>query len=96
MKIELMIDGEKKRFKAPRVKGRMLRKTFELNSELASGVVDAETLDKVVEHICDVFENKFTIDQFYDGLYADEIYEVIQDVFEKIVNPKGVKGDQKN
>ncbi len=89
--------GNEQSYKAPRVRGRMLRETFKLNAKLTQdGVIGEDTLDEMVEHVCDVFDNQFSVDDFYDGLYGDEILTEIQNVLKAVINPDGNSGGAKN
>lgn len=86
MNIELLIDGKKKNFKLPSfIPGRMVRKAVTFTKMDLNDVSD-EMLDDLVEYVANVYGDKFTIDEFYDGIDARIMLDVIGDTIQGIVN----------
>lgn len=72
LKITLNIKGEEKTFTPTFISGRVFRNTLKL-AKIDVNKVDENMSDEFAKYICDVFGNKFTIDEFYDGIDAREI-----------------------
>lgn len=85
LKIKLVIDEEEKVFTAPFIRARMYRRALELMKEYDLETnMSLEALDALVEFTAEVFGNKFTDEQLYDGFPGpelnDKLIEVIQAV----------------
>lgn len=86
MNIELLINGEKKTFKLPSfIPGRMVRRAASFTKMDLDNISD-EHLDQMVEYVVNVYGDKFTIDEFYDGIDAREMMDVIANSIQGIVN----------
>lgn len=86
MNIELLINGEKKTFKLPSfIPGRMIRKAVSF-TKMDLNNIDEEGLDELIEYVTNVYGDKFTIDEFYDGIDARQMMDVIGDTITFIVN----------
>lgn len=81
MKLELQIDGENKIFTTPFVSGRHFRKVMEYDEQIDYSDVNVEQTDELVGFVCDVFDNQFTVDQFYDGIPSHKVISTVSDVF---------------
>ena len=57
----------KKTFIAPEIKGRMLRRAIEFQ-KIDESTFDVTVLDNLVDFIVELFGNKFTVDDVYDGI----------------------------
>ena len=71
-------EGTGKEYIQDFISGRMFRRTIAMQS-IMKGEVTEETLDGLVSFVVDLFEKQFTSDQFYDGIAADKLIEVIMD-----------------
>lgn len=93
MQIKLMIGEEEKSFVAHFVKGRILRRAFELNKKFET-MDQLEQLDSLVAFVCEVFGDQFTPDQVWDGLPLETIFPEVQGIFNEVVEKatSGVKG----
>jgi hypothetical protein len=86
MNIELMIEGKKKNFKLPSfIPGRMVRKAVSFTKMDLTNISE-EDLDDLVEFVANVYGDKFTIDDFYDGIDSREMLKVLGYTIEFIVN----------
>lgn len=81
MKLELMIDGEKKIFIAPTVYGRAYRKLLEYDQTIDYSMMGTDDYDELIGFACNVFGDQFTVDQFWDGVPSHEIMSTLIDVF---------------
>jgi aspartate ammonia-lyase len=86
MNIELMINSKKKTFKLPSfIPGRLIRKaTAFTNMDLTR--ISENDLDEMVQYVVEVYGNQFTLDDFYDGIDARIMLNVIGEVINFIVN----------
>ena len=76
----------KKTFIAPEIKGRMLRKAIEFR-KITQNNFDETTLDSLVSFITELFGNKFSVDDVYDGILikklVPELYRCVNEVVEQ-------------
>jgi hypothetical protein len=93
MKIALLINNEEKTFTVPFVKARMFRRALEINKKYDLDNVDVETLDILVSYVVELFNNQFTIDEFYDGIPADKLISTITDCINKVIDAVGENKD---
>ena len=75
---------EKKLFVTTNIKARIVRKALELKKEVSLGAESEslETLDKLVDFTCEVYKNKFTRDELYDGLDANLLFKTLVSTME--------------
>lgn len=86
MKIELIIDGKKKSFQFPSfIAGRLVREAVAF-TKMDLTNIDEEGLDKMVGYVVNVYGNKFTLDDFYDGIDARHLMDVLGDTILSVVN----------
>lgn len=99
MQLKLMVDDKEKIYVAHQVKGRMLRRAFELNKKL-NEMEELDQLDALVAFVCEVFNDQFTPDMVWDGLNLETVFTEVQGIFNQVVDiaTSGVKGgaDPKN
>jgi hypothetical protein len=95
MQIKLMINEEEKTFLAHFVKGRILRRAFEINKKLKD-VDELEMLDTLVEFACEVFKDQFSPDDVYDGLELEDLVPVVKGVLDEVVDKatKNIQGGE--
>lgn len=87
--IVLKKDGKEERFVSPEfVPGGLFRRAADVAELIENNAVTSDDLDAVIGFVCDVFENKFTIDEFEDGIDArkmiDTLYGVVNFVLGNI------------
>lgn len=81
MKIELLIDGQERIFTTNFISGRFFRKVMEFDESIDYSDISVKETDKLIGFICDVFDNQFTVDEFYDGIASNEVISTISDTF---------------
>ncbi|MEY8762475.1 MULTISPECIES: phage tail assembly chaperone G [Clostridium] len=80
-----------KTYVMPKVKTRMLRKAIEINENIDFSNMKTKDLDGLVDFIVDLYGNKFSRDNFYDGLDADKLIETLNNSINGIVGNLGNK-----
>ena len=83
MKITIKIDGKDKEFKTDFISARMFRKSEELGQRHKNK--EEVELDEIVDFIVQVFNNKFSMDDFYDGVDVSDIFPIFLDTNKKIM-----------
>lgn len=94
MKIKLeIINNEEvqiKEFSTIRMRGRALKRMLEITDVMEkaekSGVFTQEHYDLMCEFICEMYGNKFSIDELLDGMDLEEIYPTFMKLNEEIGN----------
>jgi len=72
MNLTLEIDGKLKKFGKPKkVKGRAYLRYLEMKQYVDFNNPTPDEFDEIVQMICEAYDNKFTIDEFYDGCFID-------------------------
>jgi hypothetical protein len=78
LSITLKIDGKDKRFVTPSfISGKLFRQASEIAEEIESVDSKKFDLDKYLQFVCDVFGNKFDVNQLEEGLDARMIIKTI-------------------
>ncbi|MBM7598469.1 hypothetical protein JOC34_000826 [Virgibacillus halotolerans] len=76
--IALKIEGKTKRFTTPAsIKGGLFRQAVEVSQVIEKDEFDISNLDGYIQFVCEVFGEKFTIDQFENGVDARELLKTI-------------------
>jgi hypothetical protein len=83
------VTHEEKTFVVPFIKGRMFRRVLEINNTHDLDNMSPETLDTLVDFVVECFGGKFSSDQFYDGVPADQMIEIILGFIKKISSSAG-------
>lgn len=83
MKVTIKINGKDKEFKTDFISARMFRKSEELSRKHKNK--EEVDIDEIVEFIVQVFNNKFTMDEFYDGVDVSDIFPIFADVNKEIM-----------
>lgn len=73
-------------FVAKKIKARMLRRAIEIKSRVDFNDLTVEGLDELVDLTCEMYENQFTRDEFYDGLDADKLIDTLGGILNGAVN----------
>ncbi len=101
MQIQLMIKGDKRTFNAPFLSGQLYKDFFEIQRKLQdvlNGGASPKTMDVLVDFVCRVYGNQFTIDQYWEGVplnkVLSEILRTINEVGEMIM--EDVEGTNDN
>lgn len=61
-----------KTFVKTEIMGRMVRKAFEFK-KMNVETFSEEQLDEMIAYVCQLFDNRFTVDEFYDGVPVKEM-----------------------
>lgn len=98
MQITLKIDGKNKTFVTDFISARMVRRTIEVSKGINFNDMNPEELDQMVGFIVELFSNKFTIDDVYDGLSSKELIPTMMNCINEIVGELGgaTAGTEKN
>ncbi|GIN59244.1 hypothetical protein J8TS2_35630 [Lederbergia ruris] len=76
--ITLKIDGKDKRFTTPAfVKGSLFRQAVEVSQAIETEEFDINNLDSYIQFVCEVFGNKFTVDEFENGIDGRKLLQTI-------------------
>lgn len=63
------------------VSARHYRRLLEFEKEIDYNDMSLEDTDKLVDFVCDVYNNQFTSDDFYKGVQSHELIPTIGEVF---------------
>lgn len=92
-----MIDGEEKTFVAPFLKGRLYKDFFDIQKRLKSNITP-ESMDIMIDFVCRVYGNQFTIDDYWDGVPLNktlsEIVRTVNEIGQMIASD--VQGDDQH
>ena len=77
---------EVKTFTAKKIKSRLVVMAFEVRAEIASKEFGADSLHKLADFTCEVYGNKFTRDELYDGLESHLLIPTLQETMEGVIN----------
>lgn len=91
MKIELIVNGEIKTYIPCFISGRLFRNAIRMQRKVQETGLSVETLDELVGFVVTVFNNQFTIDDFYDGVEAKELFPTIMNIIGDCINVSGNK-----
>lgn len=94
MKIELEFEKENgevviKEFTSVRLRSRAFKQALEIRDKLKNkveGDFAEEDIDSLVKIVNIVFGNQFTQDEFYDGIYADDLMVICTKAQEELGN----------
>lgn len=90
MQITLRIDGVEKGFHQDFISGRMFRRTIEMQklfrtNEAGKNVIDESHIDTLVTYVVELFDKRFTVDQFYDGIEARKLISTVMDCIQHVI-----------
>ncbi|GAA0434396.1 hypothetical protein JUJ52_03765 [Virgibacillus sp. AGTR] len=78
LSITLKLDGKQKKFVTPNsIPGVLFRKAAECAEMIEQGDITNQDLDALIAFACEVFDHKFTIEEFEEGLDARVIIKTI-------------------
>ncbi|MCY6354514.1 phage tail assembly chaperone G [Clostridium sp. ZS2-4] len=87
--MELVLND--KTYVMPKVKTRMLRRAIEISENINFNDLKLKDLDGLVDFVVELYGNKFSRDDFYDGLNADKLIETLNSSINGIVGNLGSK-----
>ncbi|WP_123053088.1 hypothetical protein [Clostridium sp. JN-1] len=87
--MELVLND--KTYVMPKVKTRMLRRAIEISESINFNNLKIKDLDGLVDFVVELYGNKFSRDDFYDGLDADKLIETLNNSINGIVGNLGSK-----
>lgn len=87
--MELVLND--KTYVMPKVKTRMLRRAIEISENINFNDLKLKDLDGLVDFVVELYGNKFSRDDFYDGLDADKLIETLNSSINGIVGNLGSK-----
>lgn len=77
---------EVKTFTTGKMKSRLVVAAFEVREEITSAEFKTETLHKLADFTCEVYGNKFTRDQLYDGLESHLLISTLKETMEGVIS----------
>jgi hypothetical protein len=82
VQLKLLIKDEEKVFTIPFVSGMVLRKYMELLAKTKdSKNLTVEEMDEFVGLVVYAFKNKFTLEEFYDGIPHEKVMQTVDSLF---------------
>ena len=76
--------AKKKTFIAPEIKGRMLRRAIEFQ-KIDESTFDVTVLDNLVDFIVELFGNRFTVDDVYDGIGIKLLFPTLMKCVNEVI-----------
>jgi len=73
--MRITLNGET--YIAPAPKGRMVRRAYELIGKISMTEPRTQDMDDLVTYTVDLFGGQFTVDEFYDGIEAKELWPTL-------------------
>lgn len=93
-----IVDGKEvtkeKTYISPPARGRMVRRAIEITEEVGFANLKTADLDILVDYAVKLFNNQFTIDEFYDGIDAEQLLPTVMDCVNNVVGTIGAKVEQ--
>ncbi|MHC1731968.1 MAG: phage tail assembly chaperone G [Bacteroidales bacterium] len=77
---------EQKTFVTNKIKARLVRRATEITQDVDFNNLTPESLDKLIDFVCEVYKFKFTRDELYDGLAADKLIPTLLDTIQGITD----------
>lgn len=98
MEIKLKVDKKDKTYIADFISARMVRRTIEVSNGINFESLKPEELDKLIDYIVELFGDKFTRDDVYDGLSSKDLIPTITKCINEVVGQMSdtTKGEGKN
>ncbi|MEK4871581.1 phage tail assembly chaperone G [Niallia sp. FSL W8-1348] len=75
------IKVEERIFTIPHANGKHYRQLLKFDETINYANLGVEEHDELVGFVCDVFQNQFTVDEFYEGIPAHETVGTLINVF---------------
>lgn len=77
---------ESRTFVTNKIKARFARRSLEIKQQVNFEDITPESLDILTDFACEVYKNKFTRDEFYDGLDSGLLYPTLINILRRISN----------
>jgi len=77
---------EVRTFVANKPKALLVRRATEIEKEVDFSHFTPETLDIAVDFICQIYNNKFTRDELYNGLESDKLFSTYSKSVEEVIH----------
>lgn len=61
--------------------GYHFRKAAEFDEKIDYSNLSIEDMNQLAGFVCEVFDNQFTVDEFYDGIPSHKVVSTISDLF---------------
>jgi hypothetical protein len=74
-------ERKEKVYTASFASGYHFRKVNEFDETIDYADISVKEMDTLIGFVCDVFDNQFTIDEFYEGIPSHQVISTITDVF---------------
>lgn len=77
---------KQKIFVTNKMKARMVRRAAEITQDVDFNNLTPESLDRLIDFVCEVYKFKFTRDELYDGLDADKLIPTLLETIQGITD----------
>ena len=77
MQLNLKIENKTRTFMPTFISGRIVRDVTKVLPKLQEGNITTELLDELVGMMIVIYNNQFTVDEFYDGIEAHKLLSTI-------------------
>lgn len=94
MNLTLFLDDKEKNYTVSFIKARMFRKAIGFTKTMDFQNLGEKEVDELVGFVCDLFNNQFTLDEFYDGLPVDKLMSTIVEAMHSVTG--AASGDEGN
>ena len=85
MELTLVINGKEKIFHTGRITGRHVRSAIELSERLSAADTTLVLVDDYIAWICELYGNKFTPDEYIDGIDGDKYMSTLMKTANDII-----------
>lgn len=85
---------ESKTYVVDHVKARMVRRGFELTESVDFNKMKANDLDNMIHYVVEVYRNQFSVDDVYDGIDSDKLFEIINKCMSDVTGTTAKKIDK--
>lgn len=86
MKIRIELNKGKDIYVCNKITGFIFRTALRLKERQEEEKLTTYLLDDIAQFVCDVFGNRFTVSELYQGLKEDEILKVFNNVIRLVLN----------
>lgn len=96
-KLTLLIGDKEQTFTIPFVSGMVWRKYIELKAKIEDKTAEltVEQLDEFASLVVLAYKDKFTLEQFYEGIPYDKVMSTIDGLFAPTDSSEGDLGNEK-
>lgn len=85
MQLNLKIENKTKTFIPTFISGRIVRDVTKILPKLQEGNITTELLDELVAMMIVIYNNQFTVDEFYDGIEAHRLLSTITETLNYVM-----------